>query len=712
MSYYESPSDLYGKSFGFGSPEPSLPRLRKDLVIRQQTQEQEVFFVIKDPETQAYYRFSPLEWDILSLFDGGHSYEEIAQKFNVIHPQEMIDEETVESYRKSLHEMELLEMPAAQKSLILMERIRSMRKKRAEGEGNLFYITFSAWDPDRIFDRIVPYFRFLWTMEFFVASLTCVLLMVAVDAVKWNEFKHGMFSLYTFSEKSLWDFLVFVFLMTATGMLHEIGHGMTLKHYGGEVHKVGFLLFYLTPAFYCDVSDSYLLQSRKERLWVTFAGSYIELCFCSLATFVWFFAVPGTLLYDFSFKVLLFTGVSSFLLNMNPLIKLDGYYALMDWLGIPDLREQSFDYLGRWIKKNVFRLQVEPMEELTGRKRRIFLTYGFFAILYTLSVYYLLLSWIRNIYLRTFPQFAYLLLLFTIYYFFRKEFHEAAGFANFLFLDKKEILKKKKTLVWGGAGAAFLLLLLLVPKTSMKISSPFVIEPAERAEVRCESEGLFQEVFVKENDTVRAGQTLAAMSNPELLQKLQRVTSGLELLDRELSVLQSSGDLTEYQMKVRTRQSMEQQKVDLERKAAALTLKAPLNGTITTPHVEESVGSYAVKGGLFCEVDDLGKVKIQMPVPDYLIDDVHPGQDVVLKTEAYPTDTFRGRVAMVSSAAGEEIQAFEGRTTRFLVTVIIDNRGKRLLPGMQGDAKILAQKYSISGRITRELWRWVKSKVW
>ena len=308
MSYYESPSDLYGKSFGFGSPETTLPKLRQDLVVRQQTQNQEVFFVIKDPNVQAYYKFTPFEWDIMSLFDGNNTDETIVQKFNSRHPYEMIDEETVESYRSSLKEMELMEVPAAQKSLILMERIRSMRKKRAEGEGNLFYITFSAWDPDRLFNRVIPYLRFFWTREFLAVSLFCVLLMVVVDAVKWDEFKYGLVSMYSFSEKSLWDMLVFIFLMTATGMLHEIGHGMTLKNYGGEVHKVGFLLFYMTPAFYCDVSDSYLLQSRKERLWVTFAGSYIELCVCSLATFVWFFAVPGTLLYDFSFMVLLLPG--------------------------------------------------------------------------------------------------------------------------------------------------------------------------------------------------------------------------------------------------------------------------------------------------------------------------------------------------------------------------------------------------------------------
>jgi len=710
MSYYESPSDLYGKSFGFGSHD-SLPKLRPDLVIREQTQQQETYYVIKDPAAMSYYKFSPIEWDIIQNFDGVHAPSDIVASFNSKHPMEIIDEETVTSYQSSLREMDLLEIPAAQKSLILMERIRDFRKKRAEGEGNLFYITFSAWDPDKFFDKVIPYLRWLWTKEFFAVSLFLVVLMIAVTGVKWDEFKVGLGHLYTFRDKSLWEIIVFIFLMTATGMFHEIGHGLTLKNFGGEVHKVGFLLFYLTPAFYCDVSDSYLIPSRRERLWVTFAGSYSELVLCSLASFVWFFAAPGTGLYDFAFKVVCFTGISSFLLNMNPLIKLDGYYALMDWLGLPDMREEAFAYVQRMAKKNVLRLSVEPMEELSKRKKRIYVTYAFFAICYTTFIYYLLLSWVKNIYVESFRDYAYPLLIITIGFLFRKKLMKAFAFMRFLYLDKKEVIWKQRRTIWL-AGTAVVIFLLVVPRTHMKISRPFVIEAIQRAEIRFQNSGFVHDVRVRQNQTVSAGSVLAVLENPDLMNDVQTINAKLQVVGQELLSLQATGQAPAYELKARTRDDLLQQKADLDNRTSKLTVTTPISGTIVTPRPEEKLGTYAQKGMQFCEVYDLSKVKVQILVRDYEVYDVHNGQSVLFRTETYPSHTFEAHVTQISPASSERVEAVEGTFTSFRVTAIMDNPGHKLLPGMQGDAKILGDQYSIAERIGRELRRWIQSKVW
>ncbi|MEJ2272368.1 MAG: hypothetical protein P8X91_07795, partial [Candidatus Bathyarchaeota archaeon] len=44
------------------------------------------------------------------------------------------------------------------------------------------------------------------------------------------------------------------------GTLHEFAHGLTCKHYGGEVREIGFLLMYFMPCFYCNVSDAWLFR--------------------------------------------------------------------------------------------------------------------------------------------------------------------------------------------------------------------------------------------------------------------------------------------------------------------------------------------------------------------------------------------------------------------------------------------------------------------
>ena len=58
---------------------------------------------------------------------------------------------------------------------------------------------------------------------------------------------------YTFTDKSAADLAEFWLLFCGLGFFHECAHGLTCKHFGGGVHRMGFMLVYLSPAFFCDV---------------------------------------------------------------------------------------------------------------------------------------------------------------------------------------------------------------------------------------------------------------------------------------------------------------------------------------------------------------------------------------------------------------------------------------------------------------------------
>ncbi len=76
---------------------------------------------------------------------------------------------------------------------------------------------------------------------------------------------------------------------------------------------------------------------------------------------------------------MLFTGVSTVFFNINPLIKIDGYYALSSIVEIPDLREESFRYIGAVFQNKVLRLPVE-VPPASRRKRRIYWIFGTAAL--------------------------------------------------------------------------------------------------------------------------------------------------------------------------------------------------------------------------------------------------------------------------------------------------------------------------------------------
>jgi hypothetical protein len=153
-------------------------------------------------------------------------------------------------------------------------------------------------------------------------------------------------------------------------VIHELGHGVTCKYFGGQVPEIGAMLLYFQPAFFCNVNDAWAFPELRKRLWVTAAGSWVQLILAALAAVAWLLLEPGSLLADAALTAVVIGGVMTVLANANPLIPLDGYYALSDWLEIPNLRLRAFAHLGWWIKRHVLRLAI-PEPPADDRERRI-----------------------------------------------------------------------------------------------------------------------------------------------------------------------------------------------------------------------------------------------------------------------------------------------------------------------------------------------------
>src|SRR6185369_6742390 len=199
-------------------------------------------------------------------------------------------------------------------------------------------------------------------------------------ATNLNEIIDGIGSLYSLS--ALPVIIAVVFLVISA---HEFAHGFTCKHFGGEVREMGFLLIYLQPAFYCNVSDAWLFPEKSKRLWVSFAGPYFELFLWAVATVLWRLTETDTSINYVSLIVMASSGIKT-LFNFNPLIKLDGYYLLSDYLGVPNLRKKAFRYIGEGMKKWSGVGEPVAQEVVSPRERKACLAYGLVAAICSFSV--------------------------------------------------------------------------------------------------------------------------------------------------------------------------------------------------------------------------------------------------------------------------------------------------------------------------------------
>lgn len=126
-------------------------------------------------------------------------------------------------------------------------------------------------------------------------------------------------------------------VLVSTGV-HELAHGVVLAARGGRPARLGVMLFYLLPAFFCDVSDGWRLPSGRDRVHVALAGIAVQVGIGGLA------ACVALVTPDAVAEPLALFAVATYLAslaNAVPFIKLDGYIALMNHVGVSHLRDKA-----------------------------------------------------------------------------------------------------------------------------------------------------------------------------------------------------------------------------------------------------------------------------------------------------------------------------------------------------------------------------------
>lgn len=694
------------------------PKLRSDLRISEQTVAGEKSCVVKIPETNSYNRYGATEFELLGLCDGTRTPAEVTGEMNRRHPDETLDESEVLDFLDSV-DTEMWERTIGEKNLAVLQRIRDERKGRVD-QSSVLYISFKAWDPNKLLAKIDPYLSWMFTPQFVFASSLLFIICIYLVVGDWSRIAADTQALYTFQNKTAYDIWAFWILLLVIGGIHECGHGLTCKHFGGDVHQMGFLLIYFTPAFFTDTTDIVLFQRGAHRLWVIFAGIWIELTICATAALAWHFTLPGSLVNDLAYKAMLLSGIQGALLNLNPLIKADGYYALAQFLEIDNLREDSFTFLRAATRKYLLRESID-LPSANRRLRRIYTLFGLSAIVYSTLLILLVLSWAKNVTVEKFGPWGYLLTLAIAYFFARKGLRQALPTVRAWWREKKEVYMRWTMTRPQQIGALALGVLLLVPPFPSTITSDFTLEPGTDVHVRATVPGEIQQVFVHQGDSVRAGQLLAILANPVLTTSETITAQELAEASARLRAAQQNPDATNPAGALRERERLEKELAVAQHNVAQLELRAEHGGVVTTPAIGQKVGQYLHAGDEFCRIVDRREMKARILVRDGQLSDVRANEAVRMKVLPFPYRTYAGYIERIQPAAAADQPVSQpqhlerlGRdlTNYFAVEVEFQNPDASLIEGMTGTAKIYTGRASIAWKWGRDLSRWVRSQAW
>src|SRR5262245_41487968 len=298
---------------------PLPVRMRPDLAVRRHRYHGRPYWVVKEPIGLKYFRFQAEEFAILKMLDGHTSYQQIKERFEAEFAPQKITLQDLQHFLGMLHRSGLLVSNAPGQGLQLKRRRDEQARRELLGKlANILALRFRGIDPDWILNRLHPFVAWCFTRGAFVVWLCLAMSALTLVTVNFAEFQRRLPAFHQFFGPSNWIYLGTVLALTK--ILHEFGHGLSCKHYGGECHEMGVMLLVLTPCLYCNVSDSWLLPNKWHRAIIGAAGMYVEIFLASIATWLWWFSTPG-LLNHICLSVMFICSVSTLMFNGNPLLR-------------------------------------------------------------------------------------------------------------------------------------------------------------------------------------------------------------------------------------------------------------------------------------------------------------------------------------------------------------------------------------------------------
>ena len=706
-----------------GTASEERPALRKDLIVRNLVQMGESKWVVKNPETLTLYTFTDAEWGLISLFDGTREPSEIRDAYNAAHPGDLIEHTLVLDYEENLKKMMLLAQSGQERSMAVMQRLRDARRLKAEEKEkkfNIFLMLFPIGDPNVFLTRTVKYVRWLWSPEVVAVGFVLFGLTAAVFVRDFHKIWEQTVELYSFLGKPVSVVLQFYLIITLIAVFHELGHAYPMKIYGGDVHSIGLALFFFLPAYFTDTTDSELFESKWQRLWVTMGGIYVELYICVLVTAIWVVSYPDTFIHDIAYKGMIYTGVSTVFFNVNPLTPTDGYHALADMLEIPELRPESFHYIGAVIQKYIFRLPVE-VPPLSKRKRRIFLIYGPLSILYTGSIMFAIFALINHIYGKFLGELATPLAILTAVRMFRKRLRKFTDVLRMSYLDKKEYLMSRKILPRIAAGAAVVLLALLIPWPHETMEVPIRLMPARTVQIAAPADATVASVLVREGQQVAAGATLARLASRAVEGRPRELAARQSGYERQASLSRDSALAAESATFDSRARAIASAVAASEAVRDALVIRSPVAGTLLTHRPLDLLGSSVAAGSPLFTIGDIRTMRVEIPVTERLLQSIRVGEPLTIHVHGIPFRTFRATISAIAPAAetlpptsranAEPVRPGE-RPERFIAVALLDNGDGALVSGMTAEARLLGERKAYALQWWNIFYHWTRRIFW
>jgi putative peptide zinc metalloprotease protein len=566
-------------------------KLRDDLIIQEVVnQDGSKHYVIKDPVTNAFFKIGEPEYFIISCFDGINTVSQIAasfkEKFNID-----LEKSEISAFAGQMEQQCFLDNELTRRELLKKQKEADENKPKSLLE-RVIYIKVKAINPSKLFDRLIGHIGFFFSKKYILGASLLILFSFLIMLYNMGRITDDILNMINI-EGAILLYIAVLFVV----ILHEFAHGLTCRHFGGNVQEIGFLLMYFQPAFYCNVSDAWLFPEKRKRLWVSFSGGFFQMFIWAVAVIIWRITQSGIFINKFALAVMSFSGIAS-LFNFNPLMRFDGYYMLSDYVEIPNLRRKARDF---WLNslKAFFMRYPDDTKSIPARERRIFFYYGILSFSYIVFVLGYILSLLGIYLVENYGGTGFIIFAALMIFMFRYSIMGLGRGIKKFIRARADLFHRRRYLSATLIIIGLLIVISIFVRTELRIKGELVLNPMSSQLLKYDSRGYVElitysayqtnsdkqrevSVFTGEysttslvplvnvGDQVKKDQIIARLANSETALYINEYTATIKKANEELEILKQGARPEEIS---RARNNVDEYEAQLEQATAELQRK-------------------------------------------------------------------------------------------------------------------------------------------
>lgn len=331
------------------------------------------YVMVANARDLVHYRLPADQLPLLEKMDGTRTVKEIVlEEFDASGD---LDPDAVTDLVQTLYEGNFLDQPYRDVDELVTRALDPVTERRRKARAFAKTLTIEWKSANEVVRWLYAHglrFAFAKPLVVLEVGVAVVGLAAFVDLVFSHEFVVGGTSVAA-------SFLLLWVLDYFSVLVHELGHALVVIRNGRRIKSAGFMIYFGSPAFFVDGSDG-LMMDRRQQILSSFAGPFAEMILASASSLiVWFHP-------DWFLSQTLFTAAALnyylIIMNLIPLLELDGYYILADVIQVPDLRPRSLAFL----RDDLFR-KLRHRERFTRAETGLAL-YGILGVAFTIFAVY------------------------------------------------------------------------------------------------------------------------------------------------------------------------------------------------------------------------------------------------------------------------------------------------------------------------------------